>query len=76
MISEGPCDTEDGDVTEVFITGINHISKQIKIFFFFNCNIISQYYCFHCTFDQNKLASKRDFQKQIIDSKLLNSSVN
>ncbi len=34
-------------------TGINYISKYIKIkTIIFNCNNISQYDCFYCIFDQ------------------------
>ncbi len=54
MISEGSCDTEnwsnDAENTALPSEKIHLILKYIKIEK--SCNIISQYYCLHCIFDQ------------------------
>ncbi len=63
MISEGSCDTVDWSNGCCFaLTEINYILKDIQIGIL-NCNIISQYYCFCCVFDQMNVALMiiRDF---------------
>ncbi len=54
MISEGSCDTEnwsnDAENTALPSEKIHLIFKCIKIEK--SCNIISQYYCLYCIFDQ------------------------
>ncbi len=48
MISEGSCYTEDWSndaENSALITEINYILNDIKIWLFWSCNNILQYYC-------------------------------
>ncbi len=67
MNSEGSCDTKDwsndAENSASHHTNTLHF-KYIQIENIY-CNDISQYYCFHCIFDQINPALKTYFQKHL-----------